>query len=72
MEIDAAAPLLLHFDLPNRIDINADRGDFVLTFGSVTQTEQLDLSALLRREPAPFSPWTRRRRISTCWPAAAA
>ncbi len=55
LEIDALAPRLLHFDLPNRIDINADRGDFVLTFGSITQTEQLDLTALLRREPAPFS-----------------
>ncbi len=29
MEIDATAPLLLHFDLPNRINIGADRGDFV-------------------------------------------
>ena len=55
MEIDAIAPLLLHFDLPNRINIGADRGDFVLTFGSIAQTERLDLSALLRREPAPFS-----------------
>jgi Uncharacterized protein conserved in bacteria (DUF2125) len=55
MEIDAAAPLLLHFDLPNRINIGADRGDFVLTFGRIAQTERLDLAALLRREPAPFS-----------------
>jgi Uncharacterized protein conserved in bacteria (DUF2125) len=55
MEIDAVAPLLLHFDLPNRINIGADRGDFVLTFGNVAQTERLDPSALLRGEPAPFS-----------------
>jgi hypothetical protein len=55
MEIDATAPLLLHFVLPNRINIGADHGDFVLTFGSIAQTERLDLSALLRREPAPFS-----------------
>ena len=55
LEIDAAAPLLLHFDLPNRINISADRGDFVLTFGSIAQTERLDLSALLHREPGPFS-----------------
>jgi hypothetical protein len=55
LEIDAAAPLLLHFDLPNRIGISAERGDFVLAFGSIVQTEQLDLSALLRREPAPFA-----------------
>jgi hypothetical protein len=55
MEIDAVAPLLLHLDLPNRINIGADRGDFVLAFGSVAQTERLDLSALLRQEPAPFS-----------------
>jgi hypothetical protein len=55
MEIDAAAPQLLHFDLPNRINIGADRGDFVLTFGSISQTQKLDLPALLRGEPAPFS-----------------
>jgi hypothetical protein len=55
MQIDAAAPLLLHFNLPNRINIAASHGDFVLTFGSIAQTEQLDPSALLRREPAPFS-----------------
>ena len=55
LEIDAAAPLLLHFDLPNRINISAARGDFVLTFGSIAQTERLDLSALLHQEPGPFS-----------------
>jgi Uncharacterized protein conserved in bacteria (DUF2125) len=55
MSIDAAAPLLLHFDLPDRINISADSGDFVLTFGSIAQSERLDLSALLRGEPAPFS-----------------
>jgi hypothetical protein len=55
MQIDAAAPLLLHLDLPNHINISAGHGDFVLTFGSIAQTEQLDLSALLHREPAPFS-----------------
>jgi hypothetical protein len=55
MEIDAVAPLLLHFDLPNRINLDADHGDFVLTFGNIAQTERLDPSALLQREPAPFS-----------------
>jgi hypothetical protein len=54
MEIDAAAPLLLHFNLPNHINLNTSRGDFALTFGSISQTEHLDLSALLRQEPAPF------------------
>lgn len=54
MEIDAAAPLLLHFNLPHHINLNTPRGDFALTFGSVSQTEHLDLSALLRQEPAPF------------------
>src|SRR5271168_3253371 len=44
MEIDAAAPLLLHFNLPNHINLNTSRGDFALTFGSISQTEHLDLS----------------------------
>jgi hypothetical protein len=55
LEIDAADPLLLHTDLPNQVNISTSRGDFAITFGSISQTQKLDLHALLAPEIEPFN-----------------
>ena len=55
LEIDAANPLVLHTDLPNQINISTSRGDFAITFGSISQTQKIDLHALLAPEIEPFN-----------------
>lgn len=55
LEIDAADPLLLRTDLPNQVNISTSRGDFAITFGSISQTQKLDLHALLASEIEPFN-----------------
>jgi hypothetical protein len=55
LEIDAANPLLLHTDLPNQVNISTSRGDFAITFGSISQTQKIDLHALLTPEIEPFN-----------------
>jgi hypothetical protein len=55
LEIDAADPLLLRTDLPNQVNISTSRGDFAITFGRISQTQKLDLHALLASEIEPFN-----------------
>ena len=51
--IDLLRPLLLHVDLPNRLNADFNGIDAVVSFGSVSETEELDPRALLghRRQP---------------------
>ena len=51
----AVNPLVLHTDLPNQVNISTSRGDFAVTFGSITQTQKLDPRALVTSESEPFN-----------------
>jgi hypothetical protein len=46
MHIDAANPMLLHFDNPSEIGINSARGQMAMTFGSITSFDRLVPKAL--------------------------
>lgn len=54
LEMDAADPLQVHFDLPPQINFTTPRGNASLTFGSIDATEQLDPQALFNSKLPAF------------------
>ena len=54
MEIDAANPRELRYNLPRQVSINTPRADVAVTFGSIALTQQIDLNALAAAEIDPF------------------
>ncbi|GLR65721.1 hypothetical protein GCM10010909_03990 [Acidocella aquatica] len=54
MEIDAADPQILHYNLPGQITINTPRASVAATFGNIALTQQIDLDALANKEIDPF------------------
>ena len=55
MEIDAANPRELRYNLPRQVSINTPRADVAVTFGSIALTQQIDLNALAAAEIDPFN-----------------
>jgi hypothetical protein len=54
MRIDAANPLVQHFDLPPQIGISGARGQGVITFGSVDIADHIDPMRLFKKNASPF------------------
>ena len=54
LRIGLLQPLLLHIDLPNRVNVQVNALDAVIAFGSIAQTEQLDPHELFNNQPYPF------------------
>jgi hypothetical protein len=54
LRIDAANPLLLHFDLPNQVNISGERGDGVITFGNIDVAEHIDPQSLFNPNVSPL------------------
>ena len=52
--IEMLRPLLLHVDLPNRLNAGFNGVDAVVSFGNVMQTEELDPHVLLGHGKAPL------------------
>ena len=52
--ISMLRPLLLHVDLPNRLNVGFNDVDAVVSFGAVAQTEELDPHVLYGRGRAPL------------------
>lgn len=54
LRIELLRPLLLHVDLPSRVNVQVNALDAVVAFGSITQTEQLDPHVVFKNQPYPF------------------
>jgi Uncharacterized protein conserved in bacteria (DUF2125) len=54
MRIDAASPLVQHFDLPPQVNISGARGQGAITFGSVDVAEYIDPMSLFKKNVSPF------------------
>lgn len=54
MEIDAGNLGVLHYNLPQQVNINTPRAIVAVTFGSIALSQQIDMDALARQEIDPF------------------
>jgi hypothetical protein len=54
MRIDAADPLVQHFDLPPQVNISGARGQGAITFGSVDVAETINPMSLFKKHVSPF------------------
>ncbi len=55
LRVEAVNPLLLHLDWPSQMNVNTSRANVAITFGSISQTETIDLRAVLAHDIYPFT-----------------